>query len=439
MKSLVLILLLFWSPAQLRPSWAAVQPDWEHRQSAHFLLYYQKRDGILVEGSLEALESAYREIGNDLRYHPPDKIRVEIYRTKKEFALASTLGEKILEHAGVIGIYKFNRLMILTPEALAFGYRWQDALAHEYTHLLIDRISAGPDYGRGVPAQHAFGARPAAAVPLWLHEGISKYEETRWRLATPQPLSPGDSDELAQGLEASRLIPFSAMEPSLVYLDSQEAVSLAFAQVAHAVGTLVQTRGPASLSELLRNPSQRPAFTQDFYLEWKEALKENPPPRLPGAAKGRTHFKGETEEVFLGADLRGLIRLGDRFRQRKLPEIALREYRKALEREPYNPIALYKTAMTLLETRRKDIALEHLETSTRYNPHHAAGWILLADQYVTLKNWEKAIAAYTEALRINPFNPHPYRQLQVIHTRLGNKAEAEKQNQNLQRLQTEGP
>ena len=74
----------------------------------------------------------------------------------------SPLTETDIETTGTIALSKYNKLMVVSPRATIFGYPWMDTLAHEYTHLVVSRISND-------------------AVPVWLQEGIARYEQTRWR------------------------------------------------------------------------------------------------------------------------------------------------------------------------------------------------------------------------------------------------------------------
>ena len=68
-----------------------------------------------------------------------------------------------IEVSGAIGICKFNKIMLLSPRNLARGYRWTDALSHEYIHYIVVQLSHN-------------------RAPIWLHEGIAKYFESAWRL-----------------------------------------------------------------------------------------------------------------------------------------------------------------------------------------------------------------------------------------------------------------
>src|SRR6185436_16415221 len=99
-------------------------------------------------------------------HRPEGKIRVEIYPNKEDFSKASTLSLETLERSGAIGICKFHRLMIMTPQALPIGYRWLDALSHEYIHLTVNEMSA-------------------SKAELWLHEGTARYFETAYRSQPP--------------------------------------------------------------------------------------------------------------------------------------------------------------------------------------------------------------------------------------------------------------
>ena len=391
-----------------------ITSGFQKTESEHFTLHLQPRDLILKERTLEALEQARRELGKILGVFPPAKIRVEIYRNKEDFAWASTLGKAVLENTGVIGICKFHRLMILSPEALPFGYRWQDALVHEYLHLLINDKSE-------------------SRCPLWLHEGIAKHYETRWRKSEPRSLSPASQNDLAQGLKEKRLVPFKKMEPSLVYLRDQEEVALAFSQVSHAVAYLLKSYGAEKLKEILDdlaegNSSSRAfqsALGKDmeaFEGEWQESLSRQNPRLLPGVLPERTHFeKKEEVEVFVGADLKGRIRLGDRFRQNKLWEAALSEYDKGIELEPYNPVILSKAAKVLRTTGKKQRAEDYLNRAVRYNPDYAPAYLALADLQMEQKRFSLAAQNYEEAICINPFDPHPYRNAAVCWMQLQNR------------------
>ena len=107
--------------------------------------------------------------------------------------------------------------MVVSPRATIFGYPWMDTLAHEYTHLVVSRLSHD-------------------TVPVWLQEGLTRLEQTRWRHPPELQLSATEQALLAAALRKGRLITFDEMHPSMAKLPSQEAAALAYAEVYTLVG-----------------------------------------------------------------------------------------------------------------------------------------------------------------------------------------------------------
>src|SRR5262249_52741222 len=141
-------------------------------ESEHFVVRYPKgAEEILVPYAIEALEAARAALATDFDWAPPGKVRVEIHADVSDLATVSTLTLKEIETSGTIALCKWNRLMIVSPRALVRGYAWLDTLNHEYTHYVVTRLSHN-------------------TVPIWLHEGIAKFEERRWRAAAGGGLSP---------------------------------------------------------------------------------------------------------------------------------------------------------------------------------------------------------------------------------------------------------
>ena len=131
-------------------------------ESPHFIISLEeKQDGFLFDYITHALENTYRLMAEHYGFQPKEKIRVEIFPDAKAFYFASSLSARDIE-IGAVGQAEFNKLMVLSPAALVHGYRWLDAISHEYMHYLIMKVTANK-------------------APIWFHEGLSKYEETRWR------------------------------------------------------------------------------------------------------------------------------------------------------------------------------------------------------------------------------------------------------------------
>jgi len=174
-------------------------------ESDYFVLYVPKNQEFLKDYVLPTLEAVGRHLEEALGHRPAQKIQVEIYPNKEDFSKASTLSLETLKRSGAIGICKFHRLMIMSPQSLPLGYRWLDALSHEYVHLMVNELTH-------------------SKAELWLHEGTARYFETSFRASPPLFLSPHQKTKLMEAIEEEKLISFKRMSPSLVYLKDQDEV-----------------------------------------------------------------------------------------------------------------------------------------------------------------------------------------------------------------------
>jgi tetratricopeptide (TPR) repeat protein len=133
------------------------------RASEHFQVSWSDpKDEVLADPALEALEAARDALFRNLGFQQEGRVRVEIYPSVSSFTSVSTLTRAEVETSGTIGLCKFDRLMVTSPRATLWGYRWRDTLCHEYVHLAIYRLSRG-------------------TAPIWVHEGMAKYLEASWR------------------------------------------------------------------------------------------------------------------------------------------------------------------------------------------------------------------------------------------------------------------
>ena len=134
--------------------------------------------------------------------------------------------------------------MVVSPKSLPLGYRWMDALVHEYIHLIVNEITH-------------------TQAELWLQEGTARYLETSYRVQPPFFLTPHQKTKLIEAQEEDRLISFDRMSPSLVYLDSQEEVSLAFAEVSYSISYLMAKKGNKKFTSFLKNLNKM-SFSKAF-------------------------------------------------------------------------------------------------------------------------------------------------------------------------------
>ncbi len=402
--------------------------------SEHFVLRLAARDDLLVEYALEALEKAYEEIQDELDHFSEEKILVEVYPTTEGFTHASSLSPEQIEVSGAIGICKFNRIMIISPRCLVYGYRWLDALAHEFVHYLVAKLTG-------------------LNIPLWLNEGLAKYYETRWRVQQPNYLTPVYKNALSVAAREGKWVDFGKMKRGMPSLESREEVILAFAEVSLAVDYLLRHYGSDKLTRFLHELGKT-AGKEDFdkrEKQWDElfhkffasdqreiqsALRNFLPQmnleEIPGVALDSFKLKEqgkETDELeeYIGVGARGHVRLGDMYRQRGRSSVALIQYEKGLREEPNNHVILNKIGRTFSELGRFEEAEESFKKSLQVNPNYGPTYTSLATVYFIQEKLTPALENYQESNQINPFNPLIHKYMGLIHYRLGEETKAERE------------
>ena len=400
-------------------------------ESAHFIVYLdEKRDGILAAYALDTLEKSYQAVGAELGYYPKDKVRVEIAPDAASFNAISTLSLRDIEETGAVGICKFNKLMIISPRALMHGYRWVDSLSHEYVHYLIVALTNNQ-------------------APIWLHEGMARFYETRWRKPAPPKdaaedyLTPANQTLLVQALEKNQFVGFKQMEPSLIHLETPEQVQLAYAEAASAVDYIHQSKGQQGIRDLLAALKAVPTPAaiekvyglsfEDFESRWKGFLQHKGLKEIEGSRVRKLKVKKDQtvdEEIvdlkeIQSAVARNRTYLGDRLLGKGRALAAANEYQRALQASPHSPIILNKLGGVLLRLNRFDEALSPLNRALEVDPDSANTYVQLGRVYHAARNFQKARAVLEEAIQINPFNPMIYRLLGDVYKALGNTQKAQ--------------
>lgn len=407
-------------------------------ETAHFrILLDPKQDAALVPYVEDVLERSYQRLGEIFGWLPSDKIRVEIFPTPDTFYPASSLSARDIEVSGAIGICKFNKIMLLSPRNLARGYRWTDALSHEYIHYLLVHLSHN-------------------RAPIWLHEGIAKYFESDWRLSHASWRDRRTESLLAHALANNSFVGFKNMEPSLVKLETTYQVQLGYAEASSAIAFILHRLGPEGLVRVLRDLQQARegegaaealarvmgVTFEDFVGQWRQflttqALREHEGVRLPRFVlkeDGKVP-PDELQQEIQSSAARMHSRLGDRLRQSgRLPAAAM-EYHRALDKDPYSPYLLNKLAMTLMTQGDWQAALTHLQKARDLEPDNATTHTNLGRLYGALHEYEKARLAWLEAVQINPFDPAIHQHLAEIYQQLGQTDKAQQEQQLFERLQ----
>ncbi len=411
------------------------------KESEHFVIsYLPGRDEVLVEGALNALEGAYKNIGAELGYFPKTKVMVEIYPSVKSFTAVSTLTKEDIETSGTIALCKFNRLMITSPRVLLRGYRWQRTLAHEYTHYLVYHVSRGK-------------------APIWFHEGAAKYLEDRYDSDVYGAMTPSSENVLSRRLKSETLVTLEEMHPSMAKLESGEDVQLAFAEVNTMIEYMVKLKGSNVVKDILKlmadgsndKQSIQKVFgvtLDEFQEQWKSAmlakgLKEIPGMTVTGmdvklkASEGLSDEAIESEELkdHHSRELKEFITLGNLLRDRGRYKAANFEYIKAYDEDPFSVVALSKLSFSYMLLSDYGKALEILGESKELYPNYVTTYYRFGMVYMAKEDYEKGLEYFQESLKINPFIADVRENMVFIYKQLGKDELAKKHQKALEILQ----
>ncbi|MGM0557107.1 MAG: peptidase MA family metallohydrolase [Myxococcota bacterium] len=422
------------------------RPDWEHTREiikathevtkdykkftspkGRFEIFVEPgKDEVLVPFAGEALDDAYDALGEELGYYPPTPIRIEVYPTTSTLAKVSSLTEQEIRTSGTIALCKYNRLMITSPKALLRGYGWVDTLIHEYVHYVVN-------------------SKTKNRVPIWMHEGLAKFLERRWRGPDEHRLSPSVEHMLQKRVKANDLITFEEMHPSMAKLPSQEDAGVAFAEVYTVMEYLREKFGPKVFVQILdainegldAQEAVAKVVGKDFAAferEWRASLKTRPPvdfEESPGYEEKlvfRDEAKSENEiSEIEQPEARDHMHLGEMLQARDRYGAALVQYQKARRLlGNKNPILLTRMAQCLRETNEPEEALEVLQEVRHDYPGYVTGWLEMGRSALAAGKWEQARDYLREAARINPFDPEIHEKLAEAYEKLGLTDQAEK-------------
>jgi tetratricopeptide (TPR) repeat protein len=408
---------------------AALAKRQDVAESEHFAVAYPKgKDEILVPYLLETLEAQRAALAADLGVAPPERVRVEILESASDLARLSSLTEAEIRASGTIALCKYGKLMLVSPKALVTGYDWLDTAAHEFTHYVVAQ-KAGP------------------RAPIWLHEGIAKWWESRWRGAGGQDFSPSAAALVRRALETGTLVTFEQMHPSMAKPPTQERAALAYAEVVLAVELMVQRGGTAAVARALdliaAGASADAAVAQTlgttwagFTAAWQQHMASRPLPRGGTAALRVLRFRDDPKQAGPWAEWaelpdqesRNHARLGQLMRERGRWTAARLEYRKAIDRAGARvPILANQFAIAAIQSGEKAQAEKVLLEAIAWSPDSAALRVQLARLLSQRQEHAAARLHLVEANRQDPFDPEIHLGLSLAAEAAGDPAGASRE------------
>ncbi|RJO67159.1 MAG: hypothetical protein C4523_10130 [Myxococcales bacterium] len=406
-------------------------------QSEHFEIRFEPgKDELLVEAAIETLEKARAALAEDLGYAPPERIVVEFYPRLEMLSAGSGLSMEALRTSGTIAVCKWNRLMVSSPRVAVYGYAWRDTLNHEYVHLVISRAAGD-------------------TIPIWLHEGLAKMHELRWRRPPGGELTPSAESLLARAFKENKLVTLDEMHPSMALLPSQDHAALAYTQVLTMIQWLHGLKGEGGLRALVQAARDEEgdldrAFLKVYSfnvrgleLNWKQAMQRRHLKELDYdfddykilfAGSGEPDPEAEIRKIKTKRG-RDYMTLGKLLKDRRHPEAAVAEFKKATATlGPANPLLMNYLADSELELGHYQEAYHGLQAVLAYAPNYLPSHLRAAQALTALNRPADALPHLETAFAINPFDPRVYKLMETCYDKLGLKDKADQARRNLERL-----
>lgn len=368
-------------------------------ETPHFSVFIgDKRDEILAPYITLAAEEVYEEVGRIFNYYPTRKIRIEVYPDRESFSRATTLKEHEILRTGIVGVSKFNKLMLLTPRILIQGYNWKGTLKHEYIHHIISAITIDQ-------------------APVWLQEAIARYFDG-------SGISIPELYILKKRIEENRIISLAEMHPSIAKLPSDEDAALAFAEVYTLTDFLIKRYGKNLIMEILNRVENGDDALQvlekmtgldveSIMREWKKyalSLARNSFPAELPKLSFKEDEKDEEDKNYT---------LGNILIERNYRKEAAIEYERSIKKNPLRRRALIKLVNLYMEEGNYEKAERECGEVLRLYPHDYTGNLLMGKIKLEMGKIREARIYLENALNINPFDVelhiHLYRVYEKIN------------------------
>lgn len=399
-------------------------------ETDHFRIGYLNKDEIVAHYAAPVLEAAYANVGADLQLLPAErgqKIAVEIYPDARGLSGATGLTIKEIQTSGTIAVCKFHRLMITSPLATADGYAWADTLAHEFLHLVISKKSRN-------------------SVPIWLHEGIAKFYESRWKGAAGMGLGAYSEKLLADAARTGKFISFREMHPSMAKLPSQKDAALAFAQVFTVIEYIRGKHGPDAIARVLdlagRGQKIEAALKSvtgqsiaELERSWQAWIKKRPfklqpdakPVRIDLATSESAGTKERPLEAIADKEAHDFSRLGELLQLRGHNHAAVVEYEKAYAMSGVRYVTLVnRLARAYDALGRRPEAVSLLDRALVVHPEDGDAHLLAGRLRMATNELQSARRHFDEVRLQNPFNPEIYAAYAQLYEKDGKPRELER-------------
>jgi hypothetical protein len=193
------------------------ESEFSQRESNHFVLHFEGKQTseTLRRDLLNALDSDYDQLVNELGYAPRNSIAVTLYTQQAFFDVTRAPSWTSAVNDGKLRI-PVSGVSSVTPDLAR-------VLRHELTHSFIAEMSGN-------------------RCPGWLNEGVAQMEEGR--------SSGSAGHQLARLFESGNEIPFNMLEGSFISFSASEAI-VAYAESLAAAEYIRDAYGMTEVSRIV--------------------------------------------------------------------------------------------------------------------------------------------------------------------------------------------
>jgi len=343
-----------------------------------------------------------------------------------EMSRVTGLDRSQLDAAGAVAVCDLRRVVMVTPEALPWGYPYADTLAHELVHFLLTIHGGG-------------------RIPVWFQEGVAKAWERSWRGRPVGDVGRTAARLLDNATLQRQWLPLDRIEKGLLSLGNAASVQLAFAELAAFIAWTTERKGEDAVARLvaeMRGGDAEIAFLRVVGArpgEWFQAFLEE---RSAGLAGGRQDPRlGVVIREDLGGrmpdlspELESRVRLADRLAEGGRLSAAATLLREVLAASPVlSPEVIGRLARVLRQAGRNDEALAAMDQAAMDEEEHP--W-LARERGLALAaagRFEEAVEPLLTFIRADPWDPESHRVLARAYRAAGKPDLAEREDRLLQR------
>ena len=195
----------------------------------YFVVHYDPSDRYLAQITANIAARELQRVSRDLGYEVERDRPFPLYAYPTHYAFIESGGLK--HRKFTVGTARPGDQRISVDASGSF-VTTQEVLAHEITHVVAFRLLG----------------RHAGAVPLWVHEGLAKYES--------QEITGPDDVLIANAARNGTLVRL----PNLATDFPEDRVALSYAESASAIRYMVRQHGKSAPRKLIREVAETGSF-----------------------------------------------------------------------------------------------------------------------------------------------------------------------------------